>query len=139
MRMEKIIIAAFFLCGIFSALPAGAADSFSPWGSSVKTGDALYGPANMHEGRPGRKAPYGVHGGIQAGAWLMIRFFQVAISPQDGPSCRYHPVCSIYGSQAVRKYGAFLGALLAADRIIRCNPFNPPGEDPLPGTLRDEK
>ncbi|MBN2041904.1 MAG: membrane protein insertion efficiency factor YidD [Spirochaetes bacterium] len=65
----------------------------------------------------------------------MIRAFQKFISPQDGPNCRFHPTCSRYGKVAVLRYGAFIGALLAGDRIIRCNPFTPPGEDPVPDTL----
>jgi putative membrane protein insertion efficiency factor len=45
--------------------------------------------------------------------------------------CIYHPSCSEYGSQAIRKYGTFIGGTLAAMRIIRCSPLSQGGEDPL--------
>jgi len=45
--------------------------------------------------------------------------------------CRYHPSCSIYGYQAIKKYGPLKGGLLSIYRILRCNPFSPGGHDPL--------
>ncbi|HNU91287.1 MAG TPA: membrane protein insertion efficiency factor YidD [Spirochaetota bacterium] len=63
---------------------------------------------------------------------MLIRFFQVVISPQDGPNCRFHPTCSAYAAAAVERFGMFAGSLLAGDRVLRCNPYTPPGEDPLP-------
>ena len=73
-----------------------------------------------------------VFNGVQGGAYFLIRFFQVVISPQDGPSCRYNPTCSTYGRHAVEKHGALFGAIMAGERLIRCNPYNPPGKDPVP-------
>ena len=53
--------------------------------------------------------------------------------PALGPgTCRFHPSCSEYGYQAVAKYGAVRGTWMAVKRIIRCNPFNPGGYDPVP-------
>jgi putative membrane protein insertion efficiency factor len=63
----------------------------------------------------------------------LIRFYQMTISrglPAD--TCRFYPSCSHYGYQAVYKYGAFKGSLMAAWRVLRCNPFNPGGYDPVP-------
>jgi uncharacterized protein len=46
--------------------------------------------------------------------------------------CRFHPTCSTYGREAIRRYGVPRGAALAAARIVRCNPFSKGGEDPVP-------
>ncbi|MCZ2126744.1 MAG: membrane protein insertion efficiency factor YidD [Anaerolineales bacterium] len=62
----------------------------------------------------------------------LIRLYQMAISPGLPPSCRFYPSCSHYGYQAVYKYGALKGSLMAAWRVLRCNPFNPGGYDPVP-------
>jgi uncharacterized protein len=46
--------------------------------------------------------------------------------------CRFHPTCSVYGREAIRRYGLPRGGALAAARILRCNPFAKGGEDPVP-------
>ncbi|TZE80761.1 membrane protein insertion efficiency factor YidD [Calorimonas adulescens] len=61
----------------------------------------------------------------------LIRFYQRFISPLKPPSCRFYPTCSEYALQAVEKYGIFKGTWLALWRILRCNPFNPGGYDPV--------
>jgi putative membrane protein insertion efficiency factor len=63
----------------------------------------------------------------------LIRLYQATISrglPPD--TCRFYPTCSHYGYQAIYKYGAIKGSLMAAWRILRCNPFNKGGFDPVP-------
>ena len=45
--------------------------------------------------------------------------------------CRFHPTCSQYAIEAIEKYGAFKGSAMAAKRIVRCNPFNKGGYDPV--------
>ena len=62
---------------------------------------------------------------------LLIRFYQVAISPLFGPSCRYIPTCSTYAIQAIRKYGALKGGRMAIARILRCHPLHKGGYDPV--------
>lgn len=62
---------------------------------------------------------------------LAIRFYQKFISPLLGPRCRFYPSCSQYALEAVQKYGALRGGCLALRRILRCNPFNPGGYDPV--------
>jgi uncharacterized protein len=47
-------------------------------------------------------------------------------------TCRFYPTCSHYGYQAVYKYGAIKGSLMAGWRVLSCNPFNPGGYDPVP-------
>ena len=64
---------------------------------------------------------------------LLLRGYQKFISPViAGNTCRFYPSCSHYGYQAVYKYGAIRGSLLAIWRVLRCNPFNPGGYDPVP-------
>lgn len=63
---------------------------------------------------------------------LLIRFYQICISPLIPPRCRYVPTCSQYAIEAVQKYGAAKGGYLAAKRICRCHPFGGSGYDPLP-------
>ena len=58
----------------------------------------------------------------------MIRFYQKNISPK----CKYDPTCSQYGLEAIERYGAFRGGLMAVWRILRCNPFSKGGYDPVP-------
>lgn len=60
-----------------------------------------------------------------------IRLYQKFISPLLPPSCRFYPTCSEYAVQAITKYGIFIGSAKAIWRILRCNPFNKGGLDPL--------
>jgi putative membrane protein insertion efficiency factor len=68
--------------------------------------------------------------------WLflaLIRFYQWSFSrllPPD--TCRFYPSCSHYSYQAIYKYGIIKGGWMAIWRILRCNPFNPGGYDPVP-------
>jgi len=68
--------------------------------------------------------------------WLLlvlIRGYQIIFSPLIAPNtCRFYPSCSHYGYQAVYKYGAIKGGWMAVKRVLRCNPFNPGGIDPVP-------
>lgn len=59
-----------------------------------------------------------------------IRFYQIAISPMIGPSCRFTPTCSQYAIESIRKHGAVVGLYRAMRRIARCHPFHPGGYDP---------
>ncbi|AOZ51239.1 membrane protein insertion efficiency factor YidD [Chromobacterium vaccinii] len=63
---------------------------------------------------------------------LLIRFYQLAISPWLAPRCRFQPTCSGYAIEAVRKHGALKGGCLAARRICRCHPWGGSGYDPVP-------
>jgi hypothetical protein len=63
----------------------------------------------------------------------LIRLYQKTMSRSLPPNtCRFYPSCSHYGYQAVYKYGAIKGSVMATWRILRCNPFNPGGYDPVP-------
>ncbi|WP_299287308.1 membrane protein insertion efficiency factor YidD [uncultured Mucilaginibacter sp.] len=63
---------------------------------------------------------------------LLIRLYQILLSPILGASCRYTPTCSQYGIEAIRKYGPFKGGWLTLKRIGRCNPWGGHGHDPVP-------
>lgn len=63
----------------------------------------------------------------------LIRLYQATFSRALPPdSCRFYPSCSHYGYQAIYKYGVIKGSLMAAWRVMRCNPFNKGGFDPVP-------
>ncbi|MDD4644858.1 MAG: membrane protein insertion efficiency factor YidD [Bacteroidales bacterium] len=67
--------------------------------------------------------------------WVMIklvRFYQLAISPYLGRSCRYTPTCSQYFIEAVIKHGPLKGSYLGIRRILRCHPWGGHGYDPVP-------
>jgi putative membrane protein insertion efficiency factor len=63
---------------------------------------------------------------------LLIRGYQVAISPMLGSRCRFYPSCSEYSMEALRQHGLFRGLWLAVRRIGRCHPWHPGGYDPVP-------
>ena len=62
---------------------------------------------------------------------LLIRGYQIFISPIMPGKCRFYPTCSTYFVQAVEKYGPFKGSLLGIKRILKCHPFHEGGYDPL--------
>lgn len=62
----------------------------------------------------------------------IIRFYRRYISPYLPPMCRYYPTCSCYAIEAIETHGALKGGLLAAWRILRCNPLSVGGYDPVP-------
>ncbi len=70
-------------------------------------------------------------------AWILafflapIRFYQRFISPGLPRRCKYEPTCSAYAVQAIRELGVIRGAILAAWRLVRCNPFSHGGIDDL--------
>jgi uncharacterized protein len=60
-----------------------------------------------------------------------IRAYQRWISPAIAPRCRYYPTCSNYAVEAIRELGPVRGSILAAWRVLRCNPFSHGGVDEL--------
>ena len=63
----------------------------------------------------------------------LIRLYQMTLSKgMPANTCRFYPSCSHYGYQAVYKYGVLRGSVMATWRVLRCNPFNPGGYDPVP-------
>jgi putative membrane protein insertion efficiency factor len=69
--------------------------------------------------------------GARAVAVAPIIFYQRAISPALPRRCKYEPTCSRYAVQAIKRYGILKGLILAAWRLLRCNPFSHGGFDPV--------
>ena len=63
---------------------------------------------------------------------LIVRGYQLFISPLLGPRCRFHPTCSHYAIEALQTHGALKGTWLSLKRLGRCHPLNPGGYDPVP-------
>jgi len=63
---------------------------------------------------------------------LLVRFYQVAISPYTPSSCRYSPTCSHYAVEALQRHGLFKGGWLVIKRISSCHPWGGEGYDPVP-------
>ncbi|TAH60029.1 MAG: membrane protein insertion efficiency factor YidD [Gottschalkiaceae bacterium] len=61
----------------------------------------------------------------------LIKLYQRKISPLKPRTCRFYPTCSSYSIQAIEKYGLLKGGIKSIKRILKCNPFNPGGYDPL--------
>ncbi|HCC36627.1 MAG TPA: membrane protein insertion efficiency factor YidD [Treponema sp.] len=68
---------------------------------------------------------------LQKLAFVLIWFYQQAISPHFPARCRYYPTCSVYAIDAIEKYGFFRGCFKAIKRILRCHPFSKGGYDPV--------
>ncbi|MGH8136845.1 MAG: membrane protein insertion efficiency factor YidD [Steroidobacteraceae bacterium] len=65
-------------------------------------------------------------------ATLLIRIYQWTLSPMLGPACRFHPSCSNYALEAIRRFGVLRGGWLSVRRLARCHPWHPGGLDPVP-------
>ena len=64
---------------------------------------------------------------------FLIKTYQLTLSPRfSHGSCRFTRTCSQYALEAIEVHGIFKGCLLAAWRILRCNPFSKGGWDPVP-------
>ncbi len=75
----------------------------------------------------------------QFGARIAVRvidLYRATVSPAFAKSgvvrCRFEPTCSAYGREAISRYGSPRGFAMAAGRILRCNPWNAGGKDPVP-------
>jgi len=63
---------------------------------------------------------------------LLIRFYQLFISPALPKRCRFYPTCSEYARQAILAHGVIRGGWLSLKRIVKCGPWHPGGYDPVP-------
>jgi putative membrane protein insertion efficiency factor len=67
-------------------------------------------------------------------ALALLRAYKLMFSPMYAGSCRFVPSCSEYAAEAVERFGAVRGTLLAARRLARCHPLGAHGLDPVPGS-----
>lgn len=86
---------------------------------------AEWQPYHVEPGAP-RRNPF-----IEA-FLLPVKLYRRFLSPLLPPRCRFSPTCSGYCLQAVREWGILRGSALTVWRLLRCNPFGKPGDDPVP-------
>ncbi len=63
---------------------------------------------------------------------LIIKCYRICISPYKVPTCRFYPTCSEYSYTAIERFGVVKGGYMSVKRVLRCNPFNKGGYDPVP-------
>lgn len=63
---------------------------------------------------------------------VLVRFYQLCISPLTPSACRFTPTCSQYALEALRKHGLIKGLWLTVRRLLRCHPWGGSGYDPVP-------
>ena len=63
---------------------------------------------------------------------ILIRGYQLIISPLLGSNCRFMPTCSEYALESLRSYGLIKGSYLTIKRIGKCHPWGSNGYDPIP-------
>jgi putative membrane protein insertion efficiency factor len=68
---------------------------------------------------------------VRALILVPIRAYRRFVSPALPNRCKYYPSCSAYAMEAIREVGALRGSILAAWRLLRCNPFSHGGYDPV--------
>jgi uncharacterized protein len=61
-----------------------------------------------------------------------IRLYRLAIRPWLGLCCRFEPTCSAYALEVLKIYGPWQGTYLIVRRLLRCHPWYPGGNDPVP-------
>jgi uncharacterized protein len=69
---------------------------------------------------------------VKGAALVLIRLYQLTLSPLLGTRCRFHPTCSAYTYEAIQRYGLLRGTTLGVRRLFRCHPFHAGGIDPVP-------
>ena len=69
---------------------------------------------------------------------LMIRLYQLFISPLLGQNCRYLPTCSEYSVKSLKEHGLFRGSILSIKRISKCHPWGSHGYDAVPKKVEEK-
>ena len=70
---------------------------------------------------------------------LLIRGYQLIISPLLGSNCRFMPTCSEYAMESLRSHGLIKGSYLTIKRIGKCHPWGSHGYDPIPTKKAENK
>lgn len=68
---------------------------------------------------------------LAASLIMLVDAYRRLVSPLLGPHCRFHPTCSQYALEAIRRYGPLSGSARAVARLARCHPLNIGGHDPV--------
>lgn len=90
----------------------------------------LHGSVDDHSGIAARRRTPG-----RVVGRVLIRFYQVVLSPLMGRQCRHLPTCSSYTDEAIGRFGFWAGGWMGFARILRCNPWGSSGFDPVPEAL----
>lgn len=69
---------------------------------------------------------------------ILVWLYRLIISPFLPHACKYTPTCSVYMTDAIKKYGIFNGTFLGMKRIARCNPWSKGGKDPVPTNIKGD-
>lgn len=70
------------------------------------------------------------------GLIILIHLYRHTLSTLLGPCCRFTPSCSSYALLSIQRFGMMEGSLLSFKRLIRCHPFHPGGDDPVPQIIK---
>ncbi|MFH1373842.1 MAG: membrane protein insertion efficiency factor YidD [bacterium] len=70
---------------------------------------------------------------------FVIYLYRFTLGPLLSGNCRYDPTCSEYAEQALRRYGAWRGSIMAVRRVLRCHPWHAGGYNPVPETDLNQK
>ena len=84
--------------------------------------------SQMNPRRPMTTSP--MSWGLSAALGL-LRLYKRFVSPLLPPMCRFHPTCSEYGYEALKRHGLVRGSMMTVRRLARCHPFHPGGFDPV--------
>ncbi len=104
-----------------------------PMGQVNKPAEVAPAPAEVPARRPGIISRI-----AESALLLLIRGYQVTLSPFLGGHCRYEPTCSLYAIEAIQEHGPWRGGILALKRLLRCHPFVKGGYDPVPPRRRPD-
>jgi putative membrane protein insertion efficiency factor len=77
-----------------------------------------------------------IYGMARGGLITLLHLYQLTFSILFGPCCRFTPSCSSYAVLSIQRFGIMEGVWLAFKRLIKCHPFHPGGEDPVPEILK---
>ena len=69
---------------------------------------------------------------MKKGLIVLVKFYQICLSPFFVSRCRYTPTCSMYTIECLEKYGVTKGFWLSIKRISKCRPGSSGGFDPIP-------
>ncbi len=65
---------------------------------------------------------------------MLVRGYQLLVSPFLGNNCRFYPTCSSYMLEAIELHGVVRGFWMGLRRVSRCHPYHEGGVDPVPGS-----